>query len=92
METAKQSTLHNPHGLKSIYVCHTGTRYGIAVGAAGDQQFQEQPKSVELWKQEGNQLRLVKRFHKRHIVFMEYEDNPFMWVHPRPFVRKSPVA
>ncbi|MGE5424681.1 MAG: hypothetical protein ACM3N9_04910 [Syntrophothermus sp.] len=80
-----KNEIQNPNKLRSIYVCHSGERYGIVYGHNDHQEFHEQPKSIELWKNDGNERTIMKRFHKRHIMFVEYDDNPLMWVHPRPY-------
>lgn len=89
MEKGKKIQLYNPQGLRSIYVCHSSKRYGIAVGTAEDYAFHEYPNSIELWQKTSDGLKKVKRFNKKNIAFMEYEDKPFMWVLPRPYIKDN---
>ncbi len=89
MEKGKRIELYNPQGLRSIYVCHSSQKYGIAVGAAADYAFQEHPNCIELWQKTDDGLKKVKRFHKKNIAFVEYDDKPFMWVLPRPYVSED---
>ena len=67
MKQNNLSDLHNPDNIVGI-IHKNGDNYIPYVKQA----FQEYLKSIELWEQlPDNRLRLVKRWHKKSIVFFQ---------------------
>jgi hypothetical protein len=85
-DSVDQSDLNNPKGITGIYVNMSNRNLGLPVFRQKDQEYNEQPGSIELWQKNGDgKMHFIKSWRKRNISHIEFLDVPNTWVPSRHF-------